>query len=100
VGKVKVVIYGHTHEALKTEFDDGCLYVNSGAWANLVKLPKSKDFAELFRWSRKLADNTFERTAFPTFVRIDPSDGGVIVGLHLWKAKDEELWKKDISRSE
>jgi UDP-2,3-diacylglucosamine pyrophosphatase LpxH len=98
-GNVKVAIFGHTHEALKTEFDDGRLYVNSGTWANLVKLPRSMQYGELLDWMRELADNTFERTSFPTFVRIDPSDLGATVGLHLWSdRRAEELWKKDISR--
>jgi hypothetical protein len=104
-GDVKVAIFGHTHEALKTEFPDGRLYVNSGAWANLVRLPQSKQYKELLDWARKLADNTFERSPFLTFVRIDPSAAGATVGLYRWGVsgdvelwKDEELWKKDISR--
>ncbi len=100
VGNVKVAIFGHTHEAKKTEFDDGRVYVNSGAWANLVRLPGTTEYKELLDWMRELANNTFVRTSFLTFVRIEPSDAGATVGLHCWRDENEakQLWKKDISR--
>ena len=98
-GDVKVAIFGHTHEALKTEFGDGRIYINSGAWADLVRLPSTAHYNELLDWMRKLADNSFERTSFPTFIRIDASTVGATVGLHLWSERGaQELWKKDISR--
>ncbi len=98
VGDVKLVIFGHTHEALKAEFDTG-VYVNSGAWANLMQLPSATDYATLLTWTRSLADNTFERVSEPTYVRIEPGRDGATVALCRWGANgEEELWRKAIAR--
>jgi UDP-2,3-diacylglucosamine pyrophosphatase LpxH len=97
-GNVKVVVYGHTHEALKTAFGPA-VYVNSGTWANLVRMPRSSDYKELLEWLRKLSDNTFDRTSFPTFVEITPSSAGARVSLCAWNSGGKkELWTSDISR--
>jgi UDP-2,3-diacylglucosamine pyrophosphatase LpxH len=54
-GDVKLVIFGHTHEALKAEFAEG-VYVNSGTWSNLVQMPASND-RSILEWLRSLSDN-------------------------------------------
>lgn len=95
-GDVKVVVFGHTHEALKTEFDDR-VYVNSGTWANLVELPQDAG-PDMLKWLQDLADNKFEKTAFPTFVQITPTGQGVDVSLNSWSLKGANtLWNKNIS---
>lgn len=92
---IKVVVFGHTHEALKTEFKEG-LYVNSGTWADLVGLPQNGREAML-SWLDSIAANTFERKSHPTYVTIEPSGGGVAVSLNLWTdAGERTLWKKNI----
>ena len=97
-GDVKLVIFGHTHEALKTEFENG-VYVNSGTWANLIDLPKDVR-SEMLEWLKKLADNEFEKTAFPTFIELEPVTSGVDVSLNSWSVKGaEQLWTKNISPS-
>jgi hypothetical protein len=95
-GDIKVVIYGHTHEALKTEFGPDRLYVNSGTWANLVRLPGRGE--DRLAWLRTIHDNTFDRTFFPTYVRIEPSAVGAKVSLCVWEGGAKELWAKDMSR--
>jgi len=94
-GDVKVVVFGHTHEALKTEFAEG-LYMNSGTWADLVTLPQDGN-EPILKWLDMVSNNTFERTAYPTFVRIQPTESGISVGLNLWtNAGEQPLWEKNI----
>ena len=94
-GEVKLVVFGHTHEALKTEFKEG-LYVNSGTWADLVALPRDGRDAML-SWLDSVADNTFERATYPTYVTIEPAGGGVSVSLNLWTdTGGRPLWQKNI----
>ena len=96
-GEVKVVVFGHTHEALKTEFGEG-LYVNSGTWANLIRMPADKK-AVMLAWLKGIAANTFEKTSYPTYVKIEPDAGGVEVSLNLWSVQNgQTLWQKSISR--
>lgn len=92
---VKLVVFGHTHEALKTEFDEG-LYVNSGTWADLITLPRGGRDAML-SWLDSIATNTFERKPYPTYVTVEPAGGGVSVSLNLWTdAGERPLWQKNI----
>jgi UDP-2,3-diacylglucosamine pyrophosphatase LpxH len=94
-GDVKLVVFGHTHEALKTEYADG-LYVNCGTWADLVALPRD-DREAMLKWLDDVAANKFERTAYPTYVKIEPAPGGVDVSLNLWSdAGEKRLWAKNI----
>lgn len=94
-GDVKLVVFGHTHEALKTEFAEG-LYVNSGTWADLVALPQGGREAML-KWLDDVAANKFERTSYPTYVKIEPASGGVAVSLNLWDGNQgQTLWSKNI----
>jgi predicted phosphodiesterase len=95
-GDVRVVVFGHTHEALAAEFREG-LYVNSGAWANLVRLPADPQRKTVEAWLSKIADNTFERTASPTYVLVEPAGQGVKVSLNLWtEGGGRPLWAKSI----
>ncbi len=94
-GNVKVVVFGHTHEALKTEFTKG-VYVNSGTWADVIRMPRD-DKDSMLAWLKTVANNTFKRTAEPTYVRIEPSGQGVSVSLNQWTGSGEhELWQKNI----
>jgi hypothetical protein len=94
-GDVKLVVFGHTHEALKTEFSEG-LYVNCGTWADLVALPRD-DREAMQKWLHDVAANKFERTAYPTYVKIRPASGGIDVSLNLWTdAGEKQLWAKNI----
>jgi UDP-2,3-diacylglucosamine pyrophosphatase LpxH len=96
LGDVQVVVFGHTHEALKTEFCEG-LYVNSGTWANLIEMPEAKTEA-LLAWVEMLSNNSFEVTANPTFVQIEPNREGVAVSLRSWgQVGPRTLWTKSVS---
>lgn len=94
-GEIKLVVFGHTHEALKTEFNEG-LYVNSGTWADLISLPRNSRDAML-SWLDSIAANTFERKAQPTYVTVEPAGSEVAVSLNLWTdAGGRALWQKNI----
>ena len=36
-----MVIFGHTHLAKKIDLDGGAVYLNTGTWADLMRLPAS-----------------------------------------------------------
>lgn len=97
-GDVRIAVFGHTHAALKNEFANGHLYLNCGTWANLIELPKErKEFSD---WLRRIADNTFDRTSFPTYVTLEPVQDGAAATLNYWSATGEKaLWTKVISAS-
>src|SRR5262249_39912344 len=96
-GDVRVVVYGHTHEAMIAELAEG-IYVNSGAWANLVRLPADTKRDAVVAWLEGIADNTFERTSRPTYVLVEPAEPGVTVSLNLWTdGRGRPLWQKRIS---
>jgi UDP-2,3-diacylglucosamine pyrophosphatase LpxH len=95
VGNVKIVVFGHTHEALKTEFPEG-LYLNSGTWATLLRLPAGA--AQHAEWLESLVNNDFERETFLTYILITPCAGGVSASLNLWTGdREDTLWAKTIS---
>jgi UDP-2,3-diacylglucosamine pyrophosphatase LpxH len=97
-GDVQIVVFGHTHSALKKEFSPGTVYINSGTWANLIEMPtESKDFAG---WLGKIASNEFKRTSFPTYVTLVPDNGAAKACLNHWSEKGEQvLWSKNITAS-
>lgn len=87
----RVVVFGHTHLVKQVEIEGaplGSLYLNSGTWADIIRLPASlfepderKAKNELAVFADDLANNHLEnwRTQIPTFVRID-LDGEHLVG--------------------
>ncbi len=97
-GDVQIVVFGHTHSALKREFTENTVYVNSGAWANLIELPsESSGFSA---WLERIATNQFDRTSFPTYITLAPASGGANLSLAHWSAKGEQvLWSKTITAS-
>jgi hypothetical protein len=40
-GRHRVVVFGHTHLAKSLELDGGALYLNTGTWADLIRVPES-----------------------------------------------------------
>lgn len=98
VGKVQVVVFGHTHRPLKNEFGTDMVYLNSGTWANLIELPaKDEDFPA---WLEKLANDDFDPTSFPTYITLEPEGDGVLAELNHWDgAQGHSLWGKHITAS-
>src|SRR6185503_3210819 len=94
-GDVRVVVFGHTHRPLKTEFEGNGLYVNSGAWANQMTLPgPSEDIGD---WMSSVRSNSERnRAGFPTYVTLTAETGGADVSLNLWEGAGRLLWRKSI----
>jgi UDP-2,3-diacylglucosamine pyrophosphatase LpxH len=79
----KVVVFGHTHHAKRIALDGGGLYLNTGTWADLMRIPEA-----VFSAEEPLARAAFGdfmtalktdvgdlRRLVPTFARIDFGDG-------------------------
>ncbi len=97
----QVVVYGHTHLAKRVPLIDGedfPVYLNTGTWADLMRLPDTvwspqeavaraalKDFVD------DLEHNRLERwrRSVPTYARID-LDGGIVTGADLYFGDDDE----------
>ena len=53
-GGFRFVLFGHTHMAKKIELRPGCWYLNSGTWADLIRLPREIITAAPHEASEKL----------------------------------------------
>lgn len=40
-GDIKVVVMGHTHLARRIEFPEGGTYINTGTWADIIRVPSA-----------------------------------------------------------
>lgn len=97
----RVVVFGHTHLVKQVEIEGappGSLYLNSGTWADIIRIPASlfepdeqKAKNELVIFADDLANNHLEnwRTQIPTFVRID-LDGEDLVGAGAYYFRGAE----------
>ena len=78
-GKRKVIVFGHTHHAKRIRLDSSALYLNTGTWADLMRIPEAilsgadsparAAFAD-FMVALK-TDASALRRLVPTFARID-----------------------------
>ncbi|HEX2447171.1 MAG TPA: metallophosphoesterase [Methyloceanibacter sp.] len=76
----KVVIFGHTHHAKRIDLEGGAVYLNTGTWADLMRLPPSvyagsqaegaKALKEFLQRVKANDINAFRRQV-ATFARID-----------------------------
>lgn len=83
---IDAVIHGHTHSAKAHKVDTG-LYLNSGTWTQLLRLPTSTDEDAWRGFLRSLEQHTFKSETRPTFVRVQsPPDnsGAAVASLCLW----------------
>jgi hypothetical protein len=94
-GDVKVVVFGHTHRPLKTDFEGNGLYLNSGAWANQMTLPAPSE--SVSEWMSRIRSNSEKnRAAFPTYVTLSAENGVTAVSLNAWEGTERLLWQKAI----
>lgn len=86
-----LLVHGHTHAAKAHRLGAG-LYLNSGTWGRLLRLPMSYDSDET--WGNFLtellggADNSFLR---PTFIRVRAAGDSARAALFEWKGNAETL---------
>ncbi|HEX8136244.1 MAG TPA: metallophosphoesterase [Pyrinomonadaceae bacterium] len=93
-GDFDVVIYGHTHMPKRIELSAGSWYLNTGTWADVMRLPDAmaEDYEqalpELLNFIEALRQNDFSRyiKRYLSFVElvIDLEEGGRVEETHLW----------------
>lgn len=92
---VDAVIHGHTHSAKAYKVGSG-LYLNSGTWTQLLRLPASADTEEWRAFLHSLEQQTFRSETRPTFVRVqqDVDDSAAAhASLYLWQG-GPKLWSQ------
>jgi UDP-2,3-diacylglucosamine pyrophosphatase LpxH len=76
----KVVVFGHTHLAKQVKFHDDSLYLNTGTWADLMRLPEDiyqndpdRSVNALRKFLDQVKSNDIDayRRQIATFARID-----------------------------
>jgi UDP-2,3-diacylglucosamine pyrophosphatase LpxH len=74
-GGADIVIHGHTHSA-KACVVEGGIYINTGTWGRLLRLPKGYDSDEVWHdFLRLLRANDVECFARPTLARVQHEPG-------------------------
>ena len=71
----KVVVFGHTHLPKAAPMGSGALYLNTGTWADLMRLPKAVrggDRTALATFANDIATNHLDgyRRRVPTFADV------------------------------
>jgi UDP-2,3-diacylglucosamine pyrophosphatase LpxH len=96
----KTIVFGHTHLPKSVPLDEGGLYLNTGTWADVIRVPKAvwgDDF--------KLADVTLNafvddlesdnvsrwRRSMPTYARIEMEDESVKKAGLYFAENDKEV---------
>jgi hypothetical protein len=92
-----LVVHGHTHSAkaykVSARFNGGTregLYLNSGTWAQLLRLPSHDDNDETWKdfvedLSRRKAQGPAKGFARPTFAHIRLEGGRTVAQINEWK---------------
>lgn len=78
--RFRVVVFGHTHLAKRIDLGDGALYLNTGTWADLMRIPaavyegdEAAGLEALTRFLHDVEKNNIAgfRRQVPTFARIE-----------------------------
>ncbi len=90
-----IVVFGHTHLAKRVGLGGGGTYLNTGTWADLMRMPaailEGKDEvesqAELLLFAEAMRENDFSAhiRQLPTFARIDVGSAGAKGDVFLFK---------------
>jgi UDP-2,3-diacylglucosamine pyrophosphatase LpxH len=78
----RVAIYGHTHAARHIDLGDGRVYLNTGTWMDLMKLPPLGDDAAAEAWIDQLEAGGVERVRRRTHALVTESGAT----LETWAA--------------
>ena len=78
---VRCVVFGHTHLARDVDLGGGRRYLNTGTWANLLRVPddvlrevtaeRAEAHPALAAWLDQLRDNRLEPWFRPTYARLE-----------------------------
>ncbi len=95
-GAIRHVVMGHTHLAKRVQLTSGGYYLNSGTWADLIRVPETitrgpVDAAREALWgfATELASGQLDAWIEfrPTYVRLDLTGDRVVeASLHDWPA--------------
>lgn len=66
----RVAIFGHTHAAREIDLGDGRVYLNTGTWMDLMRLPPLRDDAATSAWIDQLEAGNVERVRRPTYAEV------------------------------
>lgn len=101
----KAVVFGHTHLAKQIQLDFGVRYLNTGTWADLMRVPAhlliqddAKAEQELAAFVEDLASNRIAhwRYQVPSFAQIDlRPDGEVDAEVLVWRDEGRPLKLKE-----
>jgi UDP-2,3-diacylglucosamine pyrophosphatase LpxH len=108
-GGADLVVHGHTHSAKLCALEGG-LYINTGTWGQLLRLPPSYENDESWEsFLDLLRKNDVECSSRPTFARVRHEPGGSVTTAALlqWRRQGPEAiavrrfsdrlsgWRKD-----
>jgi UDP-2,3-diacylglucosamine pyrophosphatase LpxH len=100
----KVVVFGHTHHAKRIDLAGGGRYLNTGTWADLMRIPEAVFTADEpvareafggFMTALKTGASDLRRL-IPTFARIDFDEGGAVMADRPG-ARAADVWLFDKS---
>jgi UDP-2,3-diacylglucosamine pyrophosphatase LpxH len=80
----RYVVFGHSHLARDVDLGSGRRYLNTGTWANLLRIPgevlsdQSAGHDALAMWVEQLRDNQLDIWFRPTYARLDIADDRVL----------------------
>lgn len=109
VGGADLVVHGHTHSAKLCVLEGG-LYINTGTWGQMLRLPPSYEEDEHWEgFLDRLRKNDVECFRRPTFARVrhDPQDDSTTAAMLEWRRQGPQTlaarrftgrqsgWRKD-----
>ncbi|HEX4952338.1 MAG TPA: metallophosphoesterase [Thermoanaerobaculia bacterium] len=67
----RVVLAGHTHAAREARLDGDRVYLNTGTWLDLLRLPAATEEPDLLAWAERLRAGAIEPLARRTYAEVD-----------------------------
>jgi UDP-2,3-diacylglucosamine pyrophosphatase LpxH len=93
--RADLLIHGHTHSAKAYQVGGG-MYLNSGTWARLLRLPDAESTRAVWDgFLTSVVNKSYEPSERPTYVRVTlDADETTRAALHLWPQKEPlALWR-------
>jgi UDP-2,3-diacylglucosamine pyrophosphatase LpxH len=93
--RADLLIHGHTHSAKAYQVGDG-MYINSGTWARLLRLPEARSDKIVWnKFLKSIENKSYEVIEKPTYVRVTlEAEKTTRAALHLWPQEEPlALWR-------
>lgn len=94
---LRYVVFGHSHLAREVDLGGGRTYLNTGTWANLLRIPQAilsdgvHGREALARWVDDLRDNCLDIFFRPTYARLDLDAADHVLEAHTLEVNDSDL---------